>query len=77
VFWLVNIHEWYEFEYINTFHLDIKMLTHLNLNQNFISIVHFGIKCVAHYCSDGWRQLLAFGFRAAKRGDVADVMGKH
>lgn len=53
------------------------MLTHLNLNQNFISIVHFGIKCVAHYCSDGWRQLLAFGFRAAKRGDVADVMGKH
>lgn len=53
------------------------MLTHLKLNQNLISIVHFGIKCIACSCNDGLGQLLAFGFGTAKRGDVADVIGKH
>lgn len=77
VCWLLNIQEWYEPEYVKTFHLDIKLLTHLKLNQNLLSIVHFGIRCVARYCNDGWGQLLAFVFGAAKRGDVADVMGKH
>lgn len=45
--------------------------------QSFISVARFGIGCLAHYCNDGWRQLLAFRLQAAETGDVADVMAKH
>jgi len=68
VCWLLNIQEWYESEFVKKFHLDIKLLTHLKLNQNLISVVHFGIRCVAGYCNDGWGQFLAFVFGAAKTG---------
>lgn len=74
--WLLNIQDWYEFECVKIFHLEIRLLTHLKLNQNLISIVLLGIRCVAHYCNDGWRQLLVFRFEAAQGGDAADVIGK-
>lgn len=64
--------------YVKDFHLEIKLLNHLKLNKNLISIVHFGIRCVTFYCNkSGGRQILALRFRASERGDMADIMGKN